>query len=208
MHPGTHTPSLAHVSTLAPACPPRHTPVTGPTSEPTHLTSAHLGTCMPDRLPHPAGDLHLRLESFTPGPPNPQRHPSVHLHPHPDSSHTPRSVDSPAPPRPPDPRPQGQGAPRPAFPPTTPRSRGPYLSELGSSFLPLPAAVRHEVVKHFSCRAEADGVRGGRGRCTESRGRGGPSPALAYSITRYSVFSVSMTSKSFTTMAGRIGGGG
>lgn len=36
-------------------------------------------------------------------------------------------------------------------------------------------------------------------------GRGGVSPALAYSITRYSVFSVSMTSKSFT--AGGGGGG-
>ena len=45
--------------------------------------------------------------------------------------------------------------------PSQPRpSHDPDLSELGSSLLLLHAAVRHEVVKHFSCRAEASGSGG------------------------------------------------
>lgn len=89
-------------------------------------------------------------------------------------------------------------APRPPLPgdrgaaPSPARSRDcPHLSELGSSFLLLHTAVGHEVVKHFSCRAEAKrGQRGAWG--AQGAGRGGtphrhlriPSPGTASSLSR------------------------
>ena len=147
------------------------------------LSPTQLGSCTPpSEYPH-TWSLHAH------------GHLTVHLHPHPNLSHAPRSFNSPDSQS--DPHPWGLGG-----PPSPACSHDPDLSELGSSLLLLHATVGHEVVKHFSCRAEAEWVRRGMGGGTESRaGRGEASPALAYSITRYSVFSVSITSKSFTAMA-------
>lgn len=198
---------LTHLQVHTPPLTPRHLappgPHTGHTLAPTYLTPAplapsclplsptELGTCTPT-----PGHLHT-WASAHPRTPNSLPAPPPRLQPIPPAArhwttqtHTQQSLSC------------GGTPPSPAH------SRNPNLSELGSSFLLLHAAVGHEVVEYFSCRAEAKGVRVGCGGGAASRaGRGGDSPALAYSITRYSVFSVSITSKSFTATAGGGGGG-
>lgn len=90
-----------------------------------------------------------------------------------------------------------------------------HLSELGSGFLLLHSAMSHQIVKHLSCKQTI------RGRFIQSisHPKGGSQaagsyfspfltsssqspvlhlPPLAYSITKYSVFSVSITSNNFT----------
>lgn len=80
---------------------------------------------------------------------------------------TPGSLASPPPRLKPHPRDHAEPS---GAPPSPTRSRNPYLSELGSSFLLLHAAVGHEVVKYFSCGAKAEGVRAGHGGgCPVSR---------------------------------------
>lgn len=81
-----------------------------------------------------------------------------------------------------------------------------HLSEFGAGLFFLHPAVGHQVVEDLTWgQRKAGGV-----ETTEAAAGGGrarDSPPLAYSITRYRVFSVSMTSKSFTGGGDRWGGG-